>query len=537
VNFDYLKEFGKEESDIFTTDRIERIKRKNSHRDSQLIIGFTGAVGSCLKEAANVVESILKSDFNYHVEQLRISTDVLEPALSGSTKGLSTFERIWKLMDVGNNLRETTKEGGIIAKVVCSRIHKGRKNEENQANDRNAYLIRSFKHPDEIRVMREVYGSRFFLVGVYSEEKKRKARLRGEGVSPPEAKDLIKRDQYESEKFGQRARDTFSLSDFYISYDDHSSIDRATSDLKRMLDLVFGHPHITPTFDEFSMFMAFSASLRSADLSRQVGAVITSGDSIIATGANDVPKFGGGLYWPERCDSSFKFKDLAKGRDRMRGYDSNVKERLRIMNKILKKFDKGPERDKVRKVLENSQLADLTEYGRPVHAEMAALSDCSRLGLKTNKANLYCTTFPCHNCAKHIISSGIRNVVFMEPYPKSKTLEFYNDSSTNNINESKKKVYFRPFVGVGPRRFFEFFSMSQSFNVKKRKNRATGKVVGFDDRGNKIPNVANNQLSFYEKEFLTGLRVEASLDKKIKTEVEDSIEDSDSGDKRDKDLL
>jgi len=32
---------------------------------------------------------------------------------------------------------------------------------------------------------------------------------------------------------------------------------------------MFGNPFITPTFDEFARFMAFAASFRSADLSRQ----------------------------------------------------------------------------------------------------------------------------------------------------------------------------------------------------------------------------------------------------------------------------
>lgn len=43
----------------------------------------------------------------------------------------------------------------------------------------------------------------------------------------------------------------------------------------------------------------YLSSLRSADLSRQVGAVISKDRNIISTGANDIPKFGGGQYWPE----------------------------------------------------------------------------------------------------------------------------------------------------------------------------------------------------------------------------------------------
>ena len=48
------------------------------------------------------------------------------------------------------------------------------------------------------------------------------------------------------------------------------------------------------------MFHAKSTALRSADLSRQVGAVIATKESdIIAVGCNDAPKALGGLYWTD----------------------------------------------------------------------------------------------------------------------------------------------------------------------------------------------------------------------------------------------
>ena len=74
--------------------------------------------------------------------------------------------------------------------------------------------------------------------------------------------------------------------------------DKFKNSLWRILDLIFGSPYLTPTFDEYAMFMAFTSSLRSADLSRQVGAVIANNNEIIASGANDSPRAGGGLYWP-----------------------------------------------------------------------------------------------------------------------------------------------------------------------------------------------------------------------------------------------
>jgi len=34
-------------------------------------------------------------------------------------------------------------------------------------------------------------------------------------------------------------------------------------------------------------------------------------------------------------------------------------------------------------------------------------------------STLYCTNYPCHYCAKHIIAAGINRVVYLEPYEKS----------------------------------------------------------------------------------------------------------------------
>jgi len=80
-------------------------------------------------------------------------------------------------------------------------------------------------------------------------------------------------------------------------------------------NVLFGHPYETPTFDEYAMFIAFSAALRSADLSRQVGAVIARNNEIIGTGANDCPKYGGGLYWPEYDPNTHLIQDTSDGRD------------------------------------------------------------------------------------------------------------------------------------------------------------------------------------------------------------------------------
>jgi deoxycytidylate deaminase len=80
---------------------------------------------------------------------------------------------------------------------------------------------------------------------------------------------------------------------------------------------------------------------------------------------------------------------------------------------------------------------NLTEFGRDVHAEMSAIVSAARRGTSTEGAYLYCTTFPCHNCAKHIIAAGIRQVVYVEPYAKSFAAEFHLDSGHSGITDRR----------------------------------------------------------------------------------------------------
>jgi hypothetical protein len=112
---------------------------------------------------------------------------------------------------------------------------------------------------------------------------------------------------------------------------------------------------------------------------------------------------------------------------------------------------------------------------------MDALLSCARAGISTRAAALFCTTFPCHNCAKHIIDAGIERVVYVEPYPKSKALELHDDSIElrTKLDDpvSGTKVIFEPFTGVGARRFLDLFSMSLGAGSKLKRKEDDGSTV------------------------------------------------------------
>lgn len=443
----------------------------SDYRDSELVIGLVGAVGAQLDKVSVYLKNKLDG-CGYIVHEIRVSTQVIPMFVDTShVPDESGYERTSELMKAGNQARENADDNSILALGVATRIHRLRElddEEKPKPKERTAYIIRSLKRPEEVKRLQDIYGSGFYLIAAHNDYEKRFQRLTGYlNIDEEEAIDLIERDFEEKDEYGQRLNKTFSLADFFIRIDaDQGDAEVHTErEVERIVRIIFGHPFTTPTFDEYAMYFAFVAALRSGDLSRQVGAVVARDNQILSHGANDCPKFDGGLYWPERTNDGII--ETEDGRDFMRsktvngtehiGFDSNEVERNEIINGIIENVPEE-QRDFLKGVLESSSISDITEYGRVVHAEMEALLSCGRAGVSPKSSTLYSTTFPCHNCAKHIVAAGVHRVVYIEPYPKSKALEFHDDSIYLGFQEQKDKVHFEPFVGVGPRRFFDLFS-------------------------------------------------------------------------------
>ncbi len=280
------------------------------------------------------------------------------------------------------------------------------------------------------------------------------------------------------------------MADVFVDATSRGSI---VSGIGRFIDLVFANPFETPNADEMGMYFARAAALRSADLSRQVGAVIMGEPGqVLGIGCNEVPKPGGGHYWPG------DEKDL---RDFVLGYDPNTKIKIEMVAEIfhilqangwLSKGKTGTEIDELVSsaikgqedaILKDSQITNVIEFGRIVHAEMSAITEAARRGSRLEGATLYCTTFPCHICARHIISSGIARVVYIEPYPKSMAQRLYPEAIiTDGRNSPGREVRFDPFIGVSPSRYSDLFEMpgrrkdSDGNAVKWKRNTANPRL-------------------------------------------------------------
>ncbi|NMG41938.1 deoxycytidylate deaminase [Chelativorans sp. ZYF759] len=336
---------------------------------------------------------------------------------------------------------------------------------------KRAFIVRQFKRKEEIELMRSTYGRKFILVSAYLDEEQRieeicnkiehydnTPRNREDRINL--ARSLVRRDYHERDKkFGQRVEEVFHLGDVFVPGKNDIEIHYNVS---RFVNAFFGSNKISPNKYEYGMYTAAAAALRSSDLSRQVGAAIfTNEGEVVSLGCNEVPKSGGGTYWDER--------DARPARDVDRGIDANHKRKQQIIHDFIDRLvDIGVINEQSNNVdtlvsdllrnsaIKDSQLLDIIEFGRMVHAEMNAITDAARLGRSVRDATLFCTTFPCHMCAKHIVSAGIRRVVFLEPYPKSYAEELHGDSITFD-KSVRDKVLFTPFAGISPRRYRDIF--------------------------------------------------------------------------------
>ena len=209
-----------------------------------------------------------------------------------------------------------------------------------------------------------------------------------------------------------------------------------------------------------------------------------------------MPKFGGGLYWPGPDDHR-DFKEGEDISDRMkRSQLSEILESLKKHGWFAQGKANKDDTELVREALplvKGSRLMSLIEFGRNVHAEMAALLDSAARGVAVKNCTMYTSTFPCHDCARHIVASGIKRVAYIEPYPKSLALEFHEDSIVVDPHEDiAGKVAFEQFVGIAPSRYMDLFSAGERKGID-------GKLLPWD-KTHALPRYAQPVLSYLYRE-------------------------------------
>lgn len=134
---------------------------------------------------------------------------------------------------------------------------------------------------------------------------------------------------------------------------------------------------------------------RSTCIKRQVGAVITKENNLVATGYNGAPS--GCVHCEE----------------------------LGCMRKVLK--------------IESGKNMELC---RGAHAEMNAICQAAKHGISLKDADIYSYVFPCSWCMKMIINTGIKNIYYIEDYMDDLSKQLAAEASIRCLKVKPTVKYF-----------------------------------------------------------------------------------------------
>lgn len=516
----------------------------SGYRNTELVFGLAGALGSDLKLVSRTLADVLKG-YDYEVEEITVSHLIAEIIQrhrvcdhSGKPVVLDDSReecRIDTFMNGGNEIRRHCNDAAAMAAAAIGEIGV-RRGRAGGRPHRRAYILRSLKRPEEVNLLRSVYGAGFFLISLFTTEKERIAKLakrfakeHGETEHSDhyekhlqEARRLARRDDEEAGDFGQKLRDVFQLADLFAAPGASAESEELFRAVDRFVRLILGDLSMTPFPDEQAMFHAFAASLASGALGRQVGAVIAAQTGeLLGLGWNDVPRGNGGLY---RAGEHYDERDITRDRDSTNAHADRIVEEILSSASSAGWFGErpAPSLKEARAALRKTRVMHLLEFGRTTHAEMEAIVSAARAGRSVHGARLFTTTFPCHECARLIITAGIDEVLFIEPYPKSQALELHSDAigfSSDEVDCGQKdctdlhRVELRPFMGIGPRRYADLFSMTTAAGIRRERKDQDGNRVKWSP-ATAIPSVAMLPVSYLDLEESTLHQFKRNFDAK-----------------------
>jgi len=149
---------------------------------------------------------------------------------------------------------------------------------------------------------------------------------------------------------------------------------------------------VRPSWDEYFMKLAWDVSERST-CRRQVGAIITVDNNIVSTGYNGSPK---GL---SHCD----------------------------------------EKGGCIRTLNNIPSGTRQEICRAVHAEQNAIIQAAVHGKAIRGGTLYVNTYPCSICARMIINSEIKRIVYDSDYQDPLSKEMLDETEIEVVRLTRKR--------------------------------------------------------------------------------------------------
>ncbi|OYD23423.1 deoxycytidylate deaminase [Oceanimonas baumannii] len=429
-----IVDFIKEQTDNISRASIYELIRKGSFQLTYTKKGVLKNISNKMLDHCTPFELSVreKTKFFSFMKLIRKFTEDFKKELRGINNEL--YIRVYQA--AGNSIRRTGKveskykekafepESVFHLPETINRVIKSIR----QINSQGAFIvIDAIRNPYEAKFFKDRYSA-FYLISINAPNEDRKAYLQNVHKYTVDEFDELERRESgktrvdDADFISQNVKRCIEISDIHI-FNPRNEIDN-NNVLKAQLAwylALIKHPGlISPTNIERVMQIAYTAKVNSGCISRQVGAVVTDENySIKSVGWNDVAKgqvpcnlrsldelvntFDEVTYSTyERQNSDFR--DAAKG------------ELIKISGKI---GTQGKNLSYCFKDIKNS-LDDSGNqvHTRSLHAEENAFLQLAKYGSAgIEGGKLFTTASPCELCAKKAYQLGIKDIVFIDPYP------------------------------------------------------------------------------------------------------------------------
>jgi len=402
----------------------------------RIVIGLTGPFGAGCSEIASDLETRLGwRSYSLSNAMRDIASKEIQDV--DMDKLYSPKKRSYQ-QDIGNQIR--AKNVYSIAAKVGDDItaHEN----ANHLLSVAPIVIDGIRNPAEMIYFRDRFPH-FFSIAVFAPKGIRWLRKRDVYEGDQAAFEVDdSRDAGDSEPaYGQAVQLCVDRSDILVSNEKQFTEPRVKQDLQDKIELyvsLMRRPgSMLPHNWELVMGQAYHSSLMSTCCKRRVGAVIIKEDVtdrqsrsyVIASGYNEAPinirtcSQRGGRTDPWYCHKDEKIKDKLKEQYQ---WCPRCGEKLDFAKLTTLPFICPKCHSRLGSDFIPGRMLDLCIA---VHAEEAALLQAARFGATAVDGSvLYTTTFPCPLCAKMIVQSGIRKILFAEPYPQAEAVDILGEA-------------------------------------------------------------------------------------------------------------